>query len=252
MREREPVRMRSDESTPAELRGLVGSSRWSRPMSAETRARSVARVERLVAVPAAAGLLLWLKGVAIAASVGVVAGVVAAYTLPSHTPASANAGLGATAPSPPAARAPRVTESPTTTPPTVTSALATTIGSAPAPRKRLSPPSSATKPTSIEPPLEDSLAREAAMLEEARSALDRAPAEALARLDEHAADFPTGALAPERELLAIEALRRLGRFADARRRGEALLASSRGGLYEDRVRKTLLLLEPRPSESAQP
>jgi hypothetical protein len=54
--------------------------------------------------------------------------------------------------------------------------------------------------------------------------------------------FSSGVLAPERELLAIEALRRLGRIDLARSRGEELLAGASGSLYEERVRKILATL----------
>jgi hypothetical protein len=77
------------------------------------------------------------------------------------------------------------------------------------------------------------------MLEQARVALGADPAGALAVTEAHAARFPRGKLGMEREFLAIEALRRLGRSADARARGEALLARAQGGLYEQRTRKLL-------------
>jgi hypothetical protein len=41
----------------------------------------------------------------------------------------------------------------------------------------------------------------------------------------------------EREMVAIDALRRLGRTGDARARAEAMLSRARGSLYEERVRK---------------
>ena len=77
------------------------------------------------------------------------------------------------------------------------------------------------------------------MLERARASLGASPAGALAITEEHAARFPGGKLAVERELLAIDALRRLGRAGEARARGEALLSRARGGLYEERIRKLL-------------
>ncbi|HKP55456.1 MAG TPA: hypothetical protein VJV78_01975 [Polyangiales bacterium] len=56
------------------------------------------------------------------------------------------------------------------------------------------------------------------LLFEARKALPSQPAAALQLLDEHAARFRNGQLAPEREVLAIEALRKLGRNAEATER----------------------------------
>ncbi len=59
---------------------------------------------------------------------------------------------------------------------------------------------------------------EGALLLQARRELTADPAAALALAQEHAHRFPAGALVPEREVLAIEALARLGRGSDARRR----------------------------------
>jgi hypothetical protein len=81
----------------------------------------------------------------------------------------------------------------------------------------------------------DALAREAAMLEEARALLDRDPGGALGALDRYAAAFPSGSLGIERELLAVAALRKLGRDREAQTRGAALLERARGSIYEERV-----------------
>ena len=80
------------------------------------------------------------------------------------------------------------------------------------------------------------------MLEQARALLDARPGDALAKLDAHAAEFPSGQLAAERELLAVRALAKLGRVSEARTRGEALVARSRGSPYESRVRALLAAL----------
>jgi hypothetical protein len=90
-----------------------------------------------------------------------------------------------------------------------------------------------------EAPSPDPLAEEAALLERARASLGGSPAEALALTGEHASRFPAGKLGMEREIVAIDALRRLGRRDEARARGEALRARVQGSLYEDRVRKLL-------------
>jgi hypothetical protein len=59
---------------------------------------------------------------------------------------------------------------------------------------------------------------EVALLARARSALATDPAEALALTGEHERTFSRGALAQEREVIAIDALLRLGRRAEARAR----------------------------------
>jgi hypothetical protein len=62
------------------------------------------------------------------------------------------------------------------------------------------------------------------------------PAESLALAETHATKFPGGKLGMEREIVIIDALRRLGRTAEARARGEAILARAPGSVYEDRIR----------------
>ncbi|MDB4985149.1 MAG: hypothetical protein JWN04_327, partial [Myxococcaceae bacterium] len=59
---------------------------------------------------------------------------------------------------------------------------------------------------------------EAELLFAARRQIRRDPRAALRLVDEHVARFPDGLLAPEREVLAIEALRQLGQTAAAARR----------------------------------
>lgn len=59
---------------------------------------------------------------------------------------------------------------------------------------------------------------EASLLERARRALTADPARALSLTGEHARHFPGGVLSQEREVIAIAALRRLGRTAEANAR----------------------------------
>lgn len=62
---------------------------------------------------------------------------------------------------------------------------------------------------------------ELALIRSAQDALGTSPATALARTDEHRRRFGDGVLAQEREVVAIDALVRLGREAEARGRAEA-------------------------------
>jgi hypothetical protein len=64
---------------------------------------------------------------------------------------------------------------------------------------------------------------EAALLEQARAALASDPARALALTRQHQARFPSGVLKQEREVIAIEALRRLG---------QSKAAAERAGSFE--------------------
>jgi hypothetical protein len=60
---------------------------------------------------------------------------------------------------------------------------------------------------------------EASLLDLARAELDRNPRRALALTEEHRRRFPSGALGQEREVIAIEALSRMGQTTEAQRRG---------------------------------
>jgi hypothetical protein len=59
---------------------------------------------------------------------------------------------------------------------------------------------------------------EAQLLEQARKALAANPARALSLAKRHQTLFPGGVLKQEREVIAIEALRRLGAAEDAKER----------------------------------
>jgi RNA polymerase sigma-70 factor (ECF subfamily) len=82
----------------------------------------------------------------------------------------------------------------------------------------------------------DTLASELALVARGRAELAADPASALRALEEHARRFPNGKLTIERELLALDALERLGRSSEARVRATRLLSRARGTIYEDRVR----------------
>jgi len=61
---------------------------------------------------------------------------------------------------------------------------------------------------------------EAALLERARRALGSDPALSLALVRRHRSEFPNGVLRQEREVIGIEALRRLGRADEASRKAD--------------------------------
>lgn len=64
---------------------------------------------------------------------------------------------------------------------------------------------------------------EADLLGQAQSALAGDPARALALAEQHRSHFAHGVLVQEREVIAVEALARLGRAAEAKARGERFL-----------------------------
>lgn len=94
--------------------------------------------------------------------------------------------------------------------------------------------SSAASPTDPE----NQLKLESRLIREAEKALETSPGDALVRLDEHAESFPQGVLADEREFLAVSALVKLGRHAEARKRARALLRQNNSS-YKEWVQQLL-------------
>jgi hypothetical protein len=95
----------------------------------------------------------------------------------------------------------------------------------PAKRKRASVPRAATAPRPDE----------AALLRKAQAALQQSPARALELTRRHQASFPQGVLAQEREVIAIEALRRLGRHDAAQARAAAFERRYSGSVHRPRL-----------------
>lgn len=80
---------------------------------------------------------------------------------------------------------------------------------------------------------------EASLLMPARAALARAPARTLTLCAQHAELFPNGALAEERDVLAIEALAGLGRTGEARARADAFRRAHPGSAHLERIARVL-------------
>ncbi|MGC4064020.1 MAG: hypothetical protein QM784_05155 [Polyangiaceae bacterium] len=80
---------------------------------------------------------------------------------------------------------------------------------------------------------------EAALLLEARSALGQDAARALRITQEHARLYPSGILAQEREVIAIEALRRLGKTDLAKKRSAAFDKRYPGSVHRSKIKQTL-------------
>ncbi|MBX7097302.1 MAG: hypothetical protein K1X89_06305 [Myxococcaceae bacterium] len=102
-------------------------------------------------------------------------------------------------------------------------------GTATRPRRPASPPA--------EDP--DLLAKELALLDEARGHLKADPKATLATLARHAREFPRGALRGEAELVKLEALLALGQQQEAQRLAARLIAADREGLVRERVKRLL-------------
>jgi hypothetical protein len=76
---------------------------------------------------------------------------------------------------------------------------------------------------------------EAHLLQLAQESLGAAPAQALARTEEHARRFRGGALRQEREVSAITALQRLGRLGEARTRASRFLSQFPTSAHRSRL-----------------
>ncbi len=80
---------------------------------------------------------------------------------------------------------------------------------------------------------------EASLLQAAQSALKTDPHRALALVDEHRRLYPNGALAQEREVIAIEALSRLGRTEQAREKAKDFKQRYPDSAHESKVGATV-------------
>jgi hypothetical protein len=151
---------------------------------------------------------------------------------------------------------------------TVVAAVTFTVPQAPAPAPltpstavrplpRVQPPAErALEPPSVEvPPVElnhepkkspppvASTWDEPQLIERARKALGSEPRRALFLALEHQRRFPSGALATERDLIALEALARSGQTAEAARRGKAFIARYPNSIHLPRVRALLARID---------
>jgi TolA-binding protein len=88
---------------------------------------------------------------------------------------------------------------------------------------------------SSQPKEEDDPAAEMALLHAAQDALRTSPSSALAKTAEHARRFPRSALAQEREVIAVEALVKLGRKDEARARVARFEKSYPGSTHARRL-----------------
>lgn len=107
-----------------------------------------------------------------------------------------------------------------------------------------SAPAKAPPAVAVEGPSELDLLREAQRLQAGE------PAAALAVVARHQRLFPSGILAQEREMVAIEALMRLGRRDAARARAATFLRQYPGSVHAVRIRE--LIGESAPATSARP
>jgi hypothetical protein len=92
------------------------------------------------------------------------------------------------------------------------------------------PHASNSKPT-----LQGKAPSEGTLLEQARRVLNSSPSSALALANQHRARFPNGVLTQEREVIAIEALRRMHRNSEADQRAAGFSKSFPGSAHQRMV-----------------
>jgi hypothetical protein len=237
MTRRDPVRI-ADLPDAAELAATIKSARACVPGPAALEALS-ARLEHSLPTettrpptnPAKTGLPAGKLPVAPTLGVlGVIAGAVIVALLigkskpnASHAPPARPApAASAASESRPVARA----QSPTATLPTPTPQVASTASARSETQEAAkTQPKPARMPTELE------------LITLAERALRSNPAAALRMTDEHARRFAKGGLTEEREVLAIEALSRLGDTERARARARAFLHAFPASVYRRRVER---------------
>ena len=221
----DPTRL-SDPSGPAGLRDSLRAAQADVGSDAQV-ARLAARLGPLLGpvvppVPVAAGLSAAAKA-GLAGFALIVAGGGAWLLSASHPAAPPPAPTATHAVAPPVAVAAPAALAPEGAPVVAVHALPT-------------PPSSSSLLSAKSPP--PAPPSEADLLEQARAAMKSDPSRALQRANEHAARYPRGVLVQEREVIAIQALRQLGRSAEAERRAAAFAKAFPGSAFQRKLNVT--------------
>jgi hypothetical protein len=104
------------------------------------------------------------------------------------------------------------------------------------PKPRLEPQGNVTTPSAAPEPVPQPSERpELSLLRQAQEAVATAPARALSLCATHAERFGGGVLGQEREVIAIDALLRLGRVTEAQGRAERFRATYPGSAHTRRI-----------------
>jgi hypothetical protein len=216
-------RCRDDHGTSEQverLRAVLGPVLWpiapggvaKAPVASETTVAALGKAVALVALASAAAAGVWFG---------------AAHHAPHEEPAPSVTGVrSAAVPSRPASEPPLQAAPAVAAPPSPEAPRVLDGGTARS--NRGSSASAGTEATN-----------EAWWLDQAQAELASDPARALAATAEHRRRFPHGVLAQEREVIAIEALQRLGRQAEARARGARFFSRFPDSAYREKVRSVI-------------
>lgn len=228
----DPVRFAEDSNAPSGLRDALQRAREDLGTDAEV-ARLAAKLGPLLGPPAplAPAAATVASGVTAKLGLGAFALLVAgggAWLLSAQT---TSAPPPAPAPSV-AARLPPPAPTPEAAPPPFIAERTSADVTAPSATPSLGKPPASSRPPSLLAP------SEAELLEQARAALKSGDsARAFQRVSEHAQRYPRGVLVQEREVLAIQALRRLGRDAEAERRAAAFAKAYPGSAFQRKLQR---------------
>jgi hypothetical protein len=238
-----------------EIRSLFAAGKPTVRISREDHARLNRRLANHLAATALATYVVAWKSVALAAVIGLAAAtgaVVGARALlaarvPSTSPVPAHASTGTPSLTAVSSEVPRSAsrssaDKPAPAPSTNADPPRGSVAASRAPLQRApsSPSARGLGESETAPDVPgDTLAAEIVLVDEARSHYAANPQETLDVLSEHARRFPDGKLVFERELLALDALKELGRTGEEQARAERLLGVVRGTIYEQRVRTHL-------------
>jgi hypothetical protein len=139
-------------------------------------------------------------------------------------------------PPPPEPRAPATStqapSEPVTAPPTTLEGPRTPAAPEAAPSAPVAPNRVEPRGTQAVAPSRSTATDEAALLERAREAIASDPKRALALTREHARRFPKGVLIQEREVIAIDALKRLGKGSEADSRADQFKKTYPGSAHQ--------------------
>jgi hypothetical protein len=227
MSEQDPTRLKDDASGGSEtLRALFAAGAADLP-SPDELARVAAKLGPVLTPPAAGGATAgggtMLKVGVAALAIG--AGALLVSTFGARKPSAPVNGTAVNGVRvvPPSAGSPSQPSAPVEVSPTPGSAEA-----APAPASVEASSSPAPAARNAAPAAAES---EASFLERARATLATNPTRALALANLHRSRYPSGVLAQEREVIAIEALKRLGRADEAARRSGDFKSRYPGSAY---------------------
>ena len=220
-----------DPEDPPRLRDAQGSTLGDALRAAERDVGSPAQLARLaarlgpalappLAIPSAAGMGGAAKlGLGFVGVLAVSGGIWLATSPPPPAPVPASAPALLSVPTKPSSE-----------PPVVVAPVLS------APQHHSLPAPAPIAPKAADKPLAPAQLTEAELLEQARAALSSDPARALARVNSHAARYPGGALVQEREVIAIKALRQLGRGAEAEQRAAAFAKAFPGSAFARKLK----------------